>query len=39
MIATLSTILYIISTTEEIKTKNIFQKGQAISKINNNGDH
>src|SRR6185369_8958358 len=39
MIATLSIIFYIISTTEKIKTKNILQKEQAISKINNNGDH
>jgi len=38
MIAILSTIIYILSINEETKSKKILQKGQAISKLNDNGD-
>jgi len=38
MIAHLSTILYIISTTEQPLPKKILQKGIAACKTNNNGD-
>jgi hypothetical protein len=39
MIACLSVIVYIVTAVDEVKGKKILQKGQAVSKLNKNGDH